>query len=143
MKDKKEGKIMNKKEFGLVFGIASLSTLVAYSVARKTYKVLANHRRKKTLRLKDVLPCVDKSTEVRYVNDRSALFYVFLKRGNFEKYFIENKKDIIDQDIVPTKLFLLKGGSYNNDLDTLLNKKVAHVSVNEDNCDMLDILLVP
>lgn len=134
---------MNKREFGIVFSVGSFSALAAYFLARKTYKALANHRRKKTLRLKDVLPYIDKSAEVRYVNDRSALFYAVLKRGDFDKYYTVNKKDIIEQDIVPTKLFLLKGENYNNDLDTLLNKKIAHVSVNEDNSDMLDILLVP
>ena len=139
----KEGDIMNKKEFGLVFGITCIGTLASYLTVKKISKNLSNKKRKKALRLKDVLPYVDKPAEIRYVNDRDPLFFIFMKKEAYTNFLINRKKEIIFQDFLPTKLFVVKGSSYNNNFDDLLNKKICHVSLNEDNSNMLDIILVP
>lgn len=134
---------MNRKEFGIVFGITCIGTLTSYLTLKKICKTLSCKNRKKTLQLKDVLPYVDKPTEVRYVNDHDPLFFIFVKKEAYMDFLMNRKKEIIFQDFLPTKLFAVKGSSYNNDFDDLLNKKICHISVNEDNCNMLDVILVP
>lgn len=138
----KEGNIMNKKEFELVFGITCI-TLASYLTVKKISKNLFSKKRKKTLRLKDVLPYVDKPTEIRYVNDRDPLFFIFLKNEVYTNFLINREKEIIFQDFLPTKLFVVKGSSYDNNFNDLLNKKVCHVSLNENSSNMLDIILAP
>lgn len=133
---------MNKKEFELVFGITCI-TLASYLTVKKISKNLFSKKRKKTLRLKDVLPYVDKPTEIRYVNDRDPLFFIFLKNEVYTNFLINREKEIIFQDFLPTKLFVVKGSSYDNNFNDLLNKKVCHVSLNENSSNMLDIILAP
>lgn len=108
---------MNKKEFGLVFGITCIGTLTSCLILKKICKSLSCKKHKKTLRLKDILPYVDKPTEVRYVNDRDPLFFIFIKKEVYTDFLINRKKEIIFQDFLPTKLFAVKGSAYNNDFD--------------------------
>lgn len=97
---------------------------------------------KKRLFLKDVLPYVRLSAEVRRIYEREPLFNVFIKKENFVDFVTKNEDRIIKQSILPTDLYLVKGDSYTGNLKELLNTEICSIGKQKDNEQMIEILLV-